>query len=225
MVRSRPNLSDEVASALRDRILSGRFRPGEKLAQDEIARDLGVSKLPVREALIRLEAEGLVTTVPRRGAFVASVTPEDVIDGYAIYGLISGYAARRAADRITDDQVAQLARWADEMETTEDEERQSSLNFDFHATINRIGGSRRLRSVLKSLSRTLPTNFFGVRWLWSDHAHADHREVIEALRLRDGERAFETMYEHLHRSGAHAAAMLEDAGFWDGEPSKDGVAS
>ncbi len=221
-MRPRPNLGDEVASILRDRILSGVYRPGDKLPQDEIARDLGISKLPVREALIRLESEGVVTNPPRRGSFVAPIVPEDVIDAYAIYGLISGYAARRAADRITDEDVERLEQSADEMERTTDTERQSSLNFEFHALVNHIGGSRRLRSTLRGVSRTLPTNFFGVRWHWSDHAHDDHRRIVQALRSRDGQLAFDAMFEHLRRSGEHAVAMLEEAGFWSETP-RDGV--
>jgi DNA-binding GntR family transcriptional regulator len=221
MALVRSNLSDEVATDLRDRILSGRLRPNQKVPQDEIARTLDVSKLPVREALIRLESEGLVINIPRRGAFVAPLTPEDVLDSYAIYGLVSGYAARRAAERITHDEVEQLSSWADTMESSSDEDEQGRLNFEFHALINRVGGSRKLRSVLKGLYRNLPTNFFGVRWHWSDHAHSDHRKVIAALRTRDGELASQTMFEHLRRSGEHAVAMLTESGFWDDERLAD----
>jgi DNA-binding GntR family transcriptional regulator len=221
MIRPRANLSDEVASVLRDRILSGVYKPEEKLPQDEIARDLEVSKLPVREALIQLQAEGLVTNLPRRGSFVASITREDVLDAYALYGLISGYAARRAAEVVSEEEVDKLERFADEMESMEDAELQASVNFEFHAMINRAGGSRRLRSTLRTVSNTLPTNFFGVRWVWSGHAHADHRRIIGALRSRDGDLAFETMYEHLRRSGEHAVTMLDEAGFW--RPNDDGA--
>lgn len=213
-MQPRPNLGDEVASELRDRILSGVFRPGDKLPQDRIAAELGVSKLPVREALIRLEAEGLVTNPPRRGSFVAPIVPEDVVDAYVIYGLVSGHAARRAADRISKADLRRLDLLAGEMEAAEDTEAQSVLNSEFHAIINRAGGSRRLRSALRSFSRTLPTNFFGVRWHWADHAHEDHREIIAALRSKDGERAFQAMFSHLRRSGEHAVVMLEEAGFW-----------
>lgn len=214
MTISRPNLSDEVATHLRDRILSGHLRPNQKVPQDDIASNLGVSKLPVREALIRLETEGLVVNIPRRGAFVAPLTPDDVLDSYAIYGLIAAYAARRAVDRITDEQIQDLVDWADIMERGDSVE-QERRNHDFHSLINRVGGSRRLRSVLRGLSRNLPTNFFGVRWHWSDHAHDDHRRVIKALSTRDGDVAFETMFEHLHASGEHAVKMLTEAGFWD----------
>lgn len=226
-MRARPNLGDEVASVLRDRILSGVFRPGDKLPQDRIAAELGVSKLPVREALIRLEAEGLVLNPPRRGSFVAPIVGEDVADAYAIYGLISGYAAKRAAARISEAELHRLEELAAAMEVEEDKEAQARLNSEFHAAINRIGGSRRLRSTLRGISRTLPTNFFGVRWHWSEHAHEDHRSVIAALRARDGDVAFEAMFEHLRRSGEHAVAMLQEAGFWSGLPDgsdRDGAA-
>lgn len=223
MALMRSNLSDEVATHLRDRILSGRLRPNQKVPQDEIARTLDVSKLPVREALIRLEGEGLVTNIPRRGAYVAPLTPEDVVDNYVIYGLTSGHAARRAAERISDEEVDMLVGWADAMEATADPDEQGQLNFDFHALVNRVGGSRKLRSVLKGLSHNLPTNFFGVRWHWSGHAHTDHRKIIEALRTRDGDLAFETMFEHLRRSGEHAVTMLADSGFWDEDPPPPGT--
>lgn len=224
MVRSRLNLGDEVASILRDKILSGVYRPGDKLPQDKIAEDLGVSKLPVREALIRLESEGLVMNPPRRGSFVAPIVAEDVNDAYAIYGLISGYAARRAAERIVETEIESLEALAGEMEETGNGDSRSRLNFEFHALINRVGGSRRLRSTLLGVSRTLPTNFFGVRWHWSEHAHGDHRRIIAALRSRNGDDAFESMFEHLRRSGEHAVAMLDEAGFWN-DPNDGGITS
>lgn len=224
MVRSRLNLGEEVATILRDRILSGVYRPGDKLPQDKIAEELGVSKLPVREALIRLESEGVVVNPPRRGSFVASIVAEDVVDAYAIYGLISGYAARRAAERITETDIESLEAWAGEMEETEDGGLQSRANFEFHALINAVGGSRRLRATLRGISRTLPTNFFGVAWHWSEHAHGDHRRIIAALRSRDGERAFQSMFEHLRRSGEHAVTMLHEAGFWN-DPKDGGITS
>lgn len=220
----RPNLKDEVAGHLRDLILSGRLRPGDKINQDGIAAQLGVSKLPVREALITLETEGLVENVARRGAFVAQLTPDDVLDHYAIYGLLSGLAAQRAAANLSEDALDRLAAIIDRMEASEDAKEQEELNFRFHQTINKAGGSRRLISVLRLLSSNLPTRFFEFTTDWPDRAHTDHRQILRALRSRDGDAAAAAMGEHLRGGGEYAARTLRSAGFWsDGQA--DGRAS
>lgn len=215
MVRQRRNLSDDVAADLRDRILSGQLKPGTKLPQDELARQLEVSKVPVREALVRLEAEGIVKNIPRRGTFVADLTREDVLDAYTIYALISALAAKRAALRIEPEAIAQLQDLARSMEKTNDTEYQSKLNTEFHSIINRAGGSRRLRATLKTLSRSLPTNFFGVKWHWSEHAHGEHQMIIAALLQHDESAAHDAMFDHLQQSGEHAVYMLQKEGFWE----------
>jgi DNA-binding GntR family transcriptional regulator len=215
MPLSRSNLNDQVATYLRDQILSGHLKPEQKIPQDTVAAELEVSKLPVREALIRLEAEGLVVSIPRRGAYVAAITPDDVLDQYTVYGLVSAYAAQRAAERITDEDLHALESWAEQMERLDGTAEQEELNSLFHGTINRLGGSRRLRSILRGLSNNLPTNFFGVRWHWSAHAHEHHQLILKALRTRDGQLAFEMMYNHLRTSGEHAVQMLQEAGFWN----------
>ena len=80
--RSRPTLKDEAAQYVRDRILTGVRKPGMKIDQDAVADDLGARRLPVREALIALEAEGLVETIARRGLYVAALSPSDIRDHY-----------------------------------------------------------------------------------------------------------------------------------------------
>ena len=92
----RGNLADEVADHIRDSILTGRLRPGTRIDQDAIAKDMGVSRLPVREALISLDQEGLVRTLPRRGAYVERVQREDIADHYQLFGTVAGLAAARA---------------------------------------------------------------------------------------------------------------------------------
>src|SRR5690606_9987065 len=93
----RTNLKDEVARYVRDLILSGAVHAGQRIDQDEIAEQVGVSRLPVREALIILEAEGLIVNVARRGSFVAPLSPDDFFDHFEMYGLLAGIAAGRAA--------------------------------------------------------------------------------------------------------------------------------
>jgi hypothetical protein len=88
----RRNLREDVADRLRNDILTGRLTPGKRIDQDQLAAELGVSQLPVREALIQLDQEGLVETIARRGSYVPQLTPEDIADQYRIFGLVSGLA-------------------------------------------------------------------------------------------------------------------------------------
>src|SRR5437867_6791605 len=99
------NASVAATELIRQAILDGRLEPGSRLKEEELARELGISRTPVREALLMLQAEGLVDAVPNRGAMVRVHTPEDLDDLYQLRALLEGYAARRAALRISDERV------------------------------------------------------------------------------------------------------------------------
>jgi DNA-binding GntR family transcriptional regulator len=211
---NRPNLKDEIAAHLRNMILSGALHPGDKIMQDEIAEELAVSKQPVREALIALESEGMIDNVPRQGSFVAMLEPEDVVDHYIIFGMLSGLAAERAAARLEPEQFDELERLFLEMSNETDPHRQEQLNSEFHGIINRVGGSMRLRSVLRTLAKSLPSRFFEVATDWNIWAATDHREILDALKARDGTRAAMLMQRHLQHGGDVTVRGLREAGFW-----------
>lgn len=211
---ARSNLKDGVAAHVRARIFSGELRPGSKIDQDHLATTLGVSKLPVREALITLESEALVENIARRGAFVAELTPTDVRDHYNVFGIVSGLAAERAASQLTDDDLHRLEELAAAMERSASPEEQETLNFQFHRTINVRGGSRRLRSVLALLGNSLPTRFFVSHPEWAAVGHADHRAILSALQARDAAAARAAVERHLRDSADLAVTILSDRGFW-----------
>lgn len=211
---ARSNLKDGVAAHVRARIFSGDLRPGSKIDQDQLAATLGVSKLPVREALITLESEALIENVARRGAFVAELTRTDIRDHYNVFGIVSGLAAERAATRLTDDGLRRLDHLAAAIERSESPEEQESLNFEFHRTINVCGGSRRLRSVLALLGNSLPTRFFVAHPEWADVAHDDHRAILSALHARDTAAARAAVERHLRDSAELAVTILSARGFW-----------
>jgi DNA-binding GntR family transcriptional regulator len=218
------NLKHAVANHIREQILSGTLHPGTKIDQDALAEALGVSKLPVREALISLEAEALVVNIPRRGSYVADLTADDVRDHYHIYGLVSAVAAERAAERLTDEQLAEMAAMLAEMEVSRDPARLETLNHQFHRMINRAGGSQRLHSVLRLLADSIPARFYEFTTGWSAVAHEDHTQILDALRARDAAAAREAMIKHLREGGERAVGLLEQAGFWrgqDGEGAQD----
>lgn len=215
----RDNLKGDIERHLREMIFSGRLPPGQKVDQERLADDLGVSKLPVREALIGLEKEGLIENVPRRGAFVASLTPDDIRDHYQIYGLVSGLAAERAASTLGAEELKRLGAIQREMELgaqrdKPDPQLLESLNDEFHRIINRAGGSRRLSAVIRSLAGSIPPGFFEFTTGWIDIAHVDHMGILNALETGDGKAAATAVADHLARSGDRAVMLLHARGFW-----------
>ena len=173
---SHPSLKDSAADYLREQILTGQLTPGTKIDQDEISAALGISRLPVREALIELANEGLVDAVPRRGAFVARLERADIVDHYRIFGLVAGLAASRAATSLTDAQLVELRQihesFARRRPTPMPRRR---WNHEFHKRINRAGGSRRLVSVLALLSRSLPVRYFEFVPGWAETSASSPR--------------------------------------------------
>ena len=217
---ARGNLKQEVAQRVRDLILSGDLRRGERIDQDRIAENLGVSRLPVREALITLESEGLVEGIARRGMYVAQLERDDIRDHYEMYGMLSGIAAGRLARHGDVDILNQLETVQREMRATEDPHEHDRLNFAFHQLINRAGASRRLRSVLRVLSRNMPSAFFAqpVEWEWKERAIAEHDEIIAALRAGDAASASAALTSHFAHTGEQAVRVLERQDFWSDEP-------
>ncbi len=223
--RARSNLKDEVAQYVRDLILSGALVPGRRLDQDDIAARLGTSRLPVREALITLEAEGLVDNLPRRGSFVAPLETQDIEDHYEMYGLLSGIAAERAADSASPDLVAQLQDVCVQMWSTDDPAEHDRLNYVFHLLINRSGSSGRLRAVLRTLSASMPTHFFAhsSEQDWKVRALDEHDAIVAAIAKKDGRSARELMTIHFRNTGEQAVRMLRASGFWaTDDPATDG---
>ncbi|MET9327591.1 GntR family transcriptional regulator [Tsukamurella sp. NPDC003166] len=199
---------------IRQMIFSGELRPGDKIDQDGIAERLGVSRLPVREAVIALDVEGVVELAPRRGAFVAALSQDDVRDHYGILGSVSGLAAARAAARMTDVERGQMADAVGRMEWAEDADARERLNFRFHRVINLASGSKRLMSEIKSLGAFAPIGFYESHDHWHDTANRDHGAMAVAISRGDGEAARAATEEHFVRAGDRAVAMLTDRGFW-----------
>ena len=213
---SHPSLKESAADYLREQILTGRLTPGTKIDQDEISEALGISRLPVREALIELANEGLVDAVPRRGAFVASLERADIVDHYRIFGLVAGLAASRAATSLTDAELVELRAVHESFVTATDADAQASWNHEFHRRINRAGGSRRLVSVLALLSRSLPVRYFEFVPGWAEASARHHERILAALEQRDAHEAQRIMEHHVTESGELAVGILQEMGYWDG---------
>lgn len=212
--RVRRTMKDDVAAYVREAILSGELKPGSRLNADDIAEAVGVSKLPVREALIQLEGEGLVESPAHRGSFVAPLSPDDVRDHYYLYGLVCGVAAERATERLDSAQLDELEAIVDRMEQLSDPAVLEELNIEFHRRLNKAGSSRRLLAVLKPLANSLPANFYEFSPGWPHEANEHHREIVRHLRAGDAQAAGRAVTEHLRVGADFAVAMLRARGYW-----------
>jgi DNA-binding GntR family transcriptional regulator len=190
-----------VAEVIRDGILEGRLRPGDRLKEDMIAKELEVSRTPVREAIAMLQAEGLLDAQQHRGAQVRSYTPGELEEIYDLRSILEGYAARRAATRITARELTRLASSVERMEKLEpkDLEHLVQQNGIFHDTILQAADSQRLLTMV-SQTRALPLIYQSYAWYTPAQLSLSleyHRRVLGALERRDAEQAEYDMRHHL----------------------------
>jgi DNA-binding GntR family transcriptional regulator len=208
----RGNMSVEVADHIRSMIFDGRLRAGQRVPQDAIAAELGVSRLPVREALITLEADGLVAAEPHRGVFVVPIRAEDIEDHYRLYGMAQGLAAAGAVRRITAPVLARLDELVAGMADGGDPDLMHDLNWEFHSLVNRTGASSRTLSVLRHLSHALPREVYSLPDPASPEANRGHARIVAALRAGDAAAVDVANREHMRREGDQVVAALKRAG-------------
>jgi DNA-binding GntR family transcriptional regulator len=201
--RRPPQLSDSVASYIRDLIMSGQVRSGEFLRVERISKDMDVSMTPVREALAALRREGFVEQEPRRGFVVAPLTTRDICDLFDQQGDIAAELAVRAVGKLGQNQMQRLGEIQDALEdalangVVDEVDR---LNFEFHRIINKASGSTKLEWILSMLVRYAPRRFFSNVPGW-ESSIMEHRQIISALRRGDREQVRVTVKEHVTRSG------------------------
>ncbi|GAA2311865.1 GntR family transcriptional regulator [Actinomadura luteofluorescens] len=196
---------DRVYARLRADILDGVHPPGARIGEAELAEATGSSRTPVREALRRLEVEGLVEVLPHRGARVPDWTPDDLEEIYDLRMLLEGAAARRAAARVTDadadrmDELCALMEAAVEPGAGQDLDRVAELNAEFHDIVRSAAASGRLVSMLNAVVQLPLVMRTFHRYSPADLARssAHHRELAAALRARDGTWAESVMRAHV----------------------------
>lgn len=191
-----------VADKLREAILRGYLKPGERLDENELAGLLNVSRSPVRHALRTLAAEGLVEVYPHRGAMVTELLPEELEEIYLIRGILEGIAARLAAPKMDADRIATLRTILEELNKTKDLDRWLELNFRFHETIYVAANRPRLLSIIENLRNTAAPY---IRQLIASPEHRQetrrsHQRIFEACEKRDGVLAQKETQKHLKAS-------------------------
>ncbi|WP_085470061.1 GntR family transcriptional regulator [Rhodococcus rhodochrous] len=216
-VRRRPQLSDEVAAHVRNLIMSGGARPGDFVRLDETAAELGVSVTPVREALLTLRGEGLVELVPHRGYVVSPLDRSDIDDIFWLQGRLAERLVERAATLMTAETLAELdelaARFAEAVRAG-DGARIEDLEFEFHRTLNRAAGSRKLAWFLHNATRYTPVHFYSDDRSWGTDAVASHERLLQALRTGDVEAAGRETREHFTDGAHRLVEHLDDLGVW-----------
>jgi DNA-binding GntR family transcriptional regulator len=219
------NASVAATQLVRTAILDGRLAPGQRLKEGELARDLGISRTPVREALLMLQAEGLVDAVPNRGATVRRHEADDLDDLYQLRALLEGHAAHRAAAKISEEAIATLRGSCDRFDglrgDADDLKELVKENLLFHNTILEAAGSARLTQMVRKVIE-LPLVYKSYIWYSPDQKRISghyHRQITNALAAREADRAELIMKEHVyeardvllvHLRAADAAASEED---------------
>ncbi|MEK6650230.1 MAG: GntR family transcriptional regulator [Bacteroidota bacterium] len=185
-------LRDRIATSIRTSIIDGRIKPGERLAEPEVAKLLGVSRTPIREAFFLLISEGFVEAAPRRGVVVSDLSPQDAEETYVLKGALEALAASLAASRVTPELLASLATVNDELVAAiavapADMGRVLDLNNAFHQALTDASGNRKLSKLVTVYRRqTLRYNYIYLSALSRlRHSVEEHRTMIEALRRRD----------------------------------------
>ena len=156
----RESSANQVVAHLRGMIMSGVLSKGERLRPDEIADDLGLSRIPVREALIALDQEGWVKFESNRGAFVTGIEGDAITDHYELRGLVFGLIGRRVAELATDVEVAALVVLHRRMGKAADVESFSTLNDQFLGRLFALASSPRLTAALMVSAEIIPERFF-----------------------------------------------------------------
>lgn len=195
------NASSAATELIRGAIVDGRLAPGQRLKEEELARELGISRTPIREALLVLQAEGLVMAAPNRGATVRSHTAQDLDDLYQLRALLEGFAARRAAARLTPDELTALHESCERFEGLGDDDVREIVreNVHFHNVILDASGSARLIDMVRKTIE-LPLVYKSYVWYSPDQRRISlhyHRQITRAFAARDGERAEMIMKEHV----------------------------
>jgi DNA-binding GntR family transcriptional regulator len=210
--RSETSQGREVYDRLLDEIATGRLRPNARLTETEIAQRLGISRTPVREALRALEADGLVTHVPRVGAAVRALDHAEVMELYEMRTVLEGTAARLAARAASDIELAELGAILAEMAAAQGA-RLSELNRQFHGALLAAARNRFLTRSMEGLRRT--QLILGATTLADPErraaAEAEHGRVMAALRARDGPAAEAAMRAHIEAAQRARLRQLREA--------------
>jgi len=204
-----PKISDAAYDILREKVVSKEFAPGQRLDLDDIEQQLGISRTPLKEALVRLEMEGLIVIVPRSGTYVTDPAPKDIVESFGVRRALEVYAVELAVQHASDGEIAELRAIVEELgdlAAAEDRDaiypRYLALDHQLHRQLVSLAGNDRLCRAHER--ENLHAQMARVRYRRSerelDVAQEEHIRIMGALEARDGEVARAEMDAHLKRA-------------------------
>ncbi|MBR4020492.1 MAG: GntR family transcriptional regulator [Firmicutes bacterium] len=208
------SLTDELVDIIRDRILKGEYKIGEKIKENQIATEFKVSRTPIREAFKQLENEGLIDYIPNRGCFAKGFTRQDIEDIYAVRRALEIMAVEWAVSRISDSQIEQLKEQSELMEfytAKKDSDKVLELNSAYHEIIYDAAGSRFMAQILRSykeyIEQTRKVILYDQAYL--EEILQEHKEILAAILAKDANAAKEAMSVHLEESQRRAKSQYK----------------
>lgn len=214
----RKRLTDEVADTLREMILMGELESSTKYTQIELAEMVGVSTMPVREALLRLTHEGLVIAQPSQSYEIVTTTRSDIEDVYWLYAQLAGELTARACASATDELYDELKELNDRLLSLRNApaEQIERANWDFHRAINRAADAPRLVHALNRTVRLIPEYIFTVLPRLATISKKDHAAILAAIADRDAIAGREAAMKHVRDTGALVLKYFSDeTGAWE----------
>jgi len=204
-------------------VFEGALTAGQRLPQDDIADAVGVSRIPVREAIIALEREGWVRVVPHRGAFINALDDQAVLDRFALYGRFYGFAVTRAMQKMAPADLVSLRKLADQLSKLSTSATFERANNLYMSTLVRLADSSRLRAVLRSTVQIVPGNFFatvptsidiqkeGIAAIQAALEAGDEAAAVSAFATIENRHAHEVIKMMHARRRAHASGRAASA--------------
>lgn len=212
----RMSSGEQAARYIRELIFDGRLSAGSHVPQDEIAGELGMSRIPIREALITLERQGWVRIERHRGAFVQALDPAAVLDHYELYGLIYGFAAARAIERGGDELAPRLQALVKQLPgLVDDPSGFGQVARSFHASVVEAAMSPRVAVALRSLSSLVPGDFFTRVPGSIPVERKGLTAVSRAVKRKDPEGAAQAYAAMMRPIGRLVAVLFEARGLFD----------
>ena len=208
-------LRDVVFNTLRQAILTGELKPGERLMEIHLANKLGVSRTPIREAIRKLELEGLVTMIPRRGAEVAQITEKSMNDVLEVRRAMDALCVELACDRITPEELQDLKKACDTFEAavkTDDIKQIAQADVALHDIIVQATGNQRLIQLVNNLSEQMYR--YRVEYLKDENNYPtlmkEHKDIVEGLVRKNKMQVTETMHQHVKNQAVAVKAMIQE---------------
>lgn len=191
IIEKHQTLREKILETIREAILKGTLKPGEKVAEPELAERFGISRTPIREAFRQLESEGYLTVIPRKGAVVAALSEQDVQEFYAIKSILEGYAAELAATRLTAREIEKLETINEKLKVLAkdgDVKNFFRIHNEFHDLFVKAAGNHKLTDLIHQLGMR-----FNRLRMASLSVHGrmnisvtEHERLIEAFKKQDG---------------------------------------